>query len=75
MPRVYVGGREVNVPQTGAGNVNIDQMRQAAGVPRGRMLILQHPTGENEVMPTGGRVEVDPYAHFMEAPRAKRGDL
>lgn len=73
MPRVYVGGREVDVPQNWTGNVSVDQIRQAAGVPRGRMLILQRPTGENVIMPARGRIEVDPYDHFMDAPRAKRG--
>ena len=73
MARIYVGGREVDVPRNWRGNANINQIRQAAGVPRGRMLILQRRSGENMVMPDGGQVGVDPYDHFMDAPRAKRG--
>jgi len=73
MARIFVGGREIFVPDDGHGNFDIAQMRQEAGIPLGRAMILQRPTGENVVMPSRGQVMVDPYSHFMEAPVARRG--
>ena len=73
MARVFCGGREIFTSDDGQGNIDIGQMRQEAGIPPGRALILQRPSGENVVMPRRGQVRVDPYTHFMEAPVAKRG--
>jgi hypothetical protein len=73
MARVFCGGREIFVRDDGQGNIDIGQMRQEAGIPPGRALILQKPSGENVVMPRRGQVMVDPYSQFMETSVAKRG--
>ncbi|MFC1781208.1 E2/UBC family protein [Planctomycetota bacterium] len=73
MARYFLGGREIFTPDDGQGRIDIGQVRQEAGIPPGRALILQRPSGENIVMPRQGQVMVDPYSHFMEAPVAKRG--
>ncbi len=73
MPRIFVGGREIHVPSDSDGNVDVRQVRQAAGIPDDRALIVQRPSGENVITPRRGRITIDPYSHAMEAPIARRG--
>jgi len=73
MPRIFVGGREIYVPSEREGNIDVRQVREAAGIPQDRALILQRPSGENIVTPRRGHIMVDPYTHFIEAPVARRG--
>ena len=71
--RVFAGGREVEVPEDNNGNVNVAEVRRAANIPSGRMLMRQRPNGENDILPTRGNITVSPYDQFMDAPRATRG--
>jgi hypothetical protein len=73
MARIFVGGREIEVLEDRNGNIDVEQLRQAAGVPRHRALIRQTRSGENVVLPTHGRMTVNSYEHFLDAPRARRG--
>ena len=70
---IYAGGREVEVPTDDQGTVNVAELRQAANIPGNRMLIHQKPTGENEIVAKYGQVNLNPYDHFMDSPRAVRG--
>jgi hypothetical protein len=71
---MYVNGRECDVPTDGQGRADIVEVRRAANVPSDRAIIQQRPTGENLVMPRHGQISVNPYEHFIESPRAKRGN-
>lgn len=73
MSRIFINGREVEVPQDEQGRINIRQLRDNLGLRRGRDLILQRHSGENIVLPKRGWFEVNPYARFAEAGAAKRG--
>ncbi len=70
MPRVFVGGREIEVPD---GQMSVDDLREAAGIPPNRALIQQHPSGANTMVPRRGYVTVGPQDHYRDAPIAKRG--
>jgi hypothetical protein len=72
MARIFIGGREIEVPTDG-GNVDVRQVREAVGVPENRVLIRQLPSGENFVTPRRGQMRLDPYEHFLEAPICVRG--
>ena len=71
--RIFAGGREVEIPTDSEGNVNVEQVREAANIPPERALIQQRSSGENIVMPRHGQVRLNPYDSFMHAPRARRG--
>lgn len=71
--RVVANGREISVPTDHNGYVEIAEVRRAANVPDDRMMIHQKPNGENAILPHNGRVLVDPYTHFMDSPRGRRG--
>jgi len=71
--RIYAGGREIEVPTDDQGNANVAELRQAANIPGNRMLVHQKPTGENEIIPKSGQVNLNPYDRFMDSPRAVRG--
>ena len=73
MSRIFVDGREIDVPRDARGQINVGQLRDTLGLRRGRDLILQRHSGENIVLPKRGWFEVDPYAHFAETGAAKRG--
>ena len=72
MARIFIGGREIEVPEDAEGYVNVEQLHEAAGVPRDRAIIRQTPSGENTVIPRGRRLRVNPYDRFIDAPRARR---
>lgn len=71
--RIFAGGREIDVPADDNGRVDVSQLRQAIGCAPDRALIQQEQSGENVVLPKGGKVPLGPYSHFIEAPRAIRG--
>jgi len=71
--RMFANGREIDVPEQHDGTVDVQELRRIAGVSEGRMLAQQKRTGGNHVVPTDGRVAVQPYEHFIEVPRAERG--
>ena len=66
-------GRQIEVPQDGQGRADIQEVRRIAGITSDRALIVQKPSGENELLPSAGQVRLDPYARLLDAPRAKRG--
>ena len=72
--KIYAGGREVEVPTNYRGKVDVVEVRRAANIPRGRLLVQQKPTGENMILPRHGSVSISPYDRFMDAPRAVRGE-
>jgi hypothetical protein len=71
--KIFAGGREIDVPTNAQGDVNVADVRRAANISNNRLLVRQKPTGENIILPKSGRVSIDPYAQFMDAPRATRG--
>jgi hypothetical protein len=71
--RIYAGGREVEIPTDASGNADVAEVRRAANVPEGRLLIQQKPTGENLILPKNGSVTLHNYDQFMDSPRAVRG--
>lgn len=70
MARVFVNGREVEVPD---GRMTADDLREATGIPANRALIRQDPSGGNTMVPRRGYVTVNPQDHYRDAPIAKRG--
>ena len=73
MSRIFINGREVEVPMDDDGNVNVEDMRRAANIPPGRAIIRQMPTGENVVVRRRGRTRLNPYYHLIDAPISRRG--
>ena len=71
--KIFAGGREIDVPTDGNGNVDVVEVRRAANIPDDRSLIQQKPSGENFILPRSGRFSINPYDRFMGAPRAERG--
>jgi hypothetical protein len=71
--KVCANGREIDVPTDNQGNVEVAEVRRIANVPDNRMIIQQKPNGENIILPQYGLVRVDPYTHFMDSPRGRRG--
>ena len=43
-------------------------------IPISRPIIQQQSTGENFILPKHGQIQIDPYAHYMDTPRAIRGN-
>ena len=71
--RMMIGGREVEVPTNSNGQVDVVEARRRANIPDNRAIIQQRSSGENYILPKRGTVNVSPYDHFMESPRAVRG--
>ena len=71
--KIFADGREIEVPTDGNGNVEAVDVRRANNVSNDRMMIQQKPGGENFIVPKSGKIHVDPYDRFMDAPRAVRG--
>lgn len=72
MAHVFIGGREIEIPD---GRTSVDELREAAGIPPNRMLIRQHHSGTNTMLPRHGDVLVSPQDHYRDAPIAKRGSF
>jgi hypothetical protein len=70
MARIFVGGREIEVQD---GQMSVEELRQAAGIPPNRALIRQHYSGANTMLPRRGYVTVNRGDHYRDAPIAKRG--
>jgi len=73
MARVFVDGREVEVPRNILGQIDIDSLRERLNLRHGRDLILQRDTGGNFLLPRSGRFRIDPFAYVTEVGKAKRG--
>lgn len=71
--KMYVNGREIDVPTNQAGQVDVVDVRRAANVPDDRVIMRQTPLGENFIMPRHGTIQANPYEHFLESPRGRRG--
>jgi hypothetical protein len=71
--RQMVNGRVVDVPTDADGTLNSDSLRQVAGVPPERPLILQLPDGSNRLVNAGERLQVKPEQYFVDAPAHRRG--
>ena len=71
--RIFVSGREIDLPTDANGRINIEEVLRAANIPNRRTLIQQNQTGENTILPKRGVVRINPYDHFIDAPIAKRG--
>lgn len=69
-----IGGREVTIPSDPNGRIDAGVLRRSLNVPSNRALIRQTPEGTNYVVPKRGKIDVNPYDHFSEAPRAIRGE-
>lgn len=70
-----VNGRIVELQTGDDGCVDSDLLRQAAGIPEDRPLILQLPDGSNRIINPGEQVRVSPEQFFVDAPAHKRGDV
>lgn len=73
MARVFIAGKEYEVPTDSQGRIDVEQLRSVVGVPEERALIHQKPSGENVVVRRRGQVKIGPYDHFMDAPVSRRG--
>lgn len=71
--KLYVGGREIEIPKDEQGKVNVVEVRRQLNLPDNRMLIQQKSTGENVILPDKGQVLLNPYDRFIESGRAVRG--
>jgi hypothetical protein len=69
-----VNGRIVELTTTEDGSVDSDSLRQAAGIPDDRQLILQLPDGSNKVINPGEQLNVPPDQFFSDIPPHKRGE-
>jgi hypothetical protein len=70
MARVFIAGREVEIPN---GRATVEQLREAAGIPRNRIMVRQDGSGANTVLPRRGPLEIVGDDHFTDMPIAKRG--
>jgi hypothetical protein len=68
-----VNGRVVELQTQPDGSIDSDALRQAAGIPENRQLILQLPDGSNRIINPGENIRVPPQQFFMDAPVHKRG--
>jgi hypothetical protein len=73
--RILSNGREIDIPTDENGSADAVQVRRTLNIPDDRAIIQQRPTGESFVLPQHGQIKVNPYEHFIESPRAKRGKL
>ncbi|MCZ6652358.1 MAG: hypothetical protein O7D91_04955 [Planctomycetota bacterium] len=71
--RQMINGHLVDVPTDSDGSVDSDDLREAAGVPHDRPLILQLPNGSNQLINPGEKMRVKPGQYFMDAPVHRRG--
>ena len=71
--RQMVNGRVIDVPTEPDGTLDSDYLREAAGVPAERPLILQLPDGRNRLINPGERMHVKPSQYFLDAPAHVRG--
>jgi hypothetical protein len=70
MSRIFVGGREIEVQ---GGQISVEELRQAAGIPANRALIRQNYSGANTMLPRRGYIKVNPGDHIRDMPIAIRG--
>ena len=71
--RIFAGGREIEIPTDSEGNADVQEIRQAVNIPENRMPIIQRDTGENFLLPSHGKIKLNPYDRFLDAPIARRG--
>ena len=71
--RQMVNGRVIQVPTDTDGGLDSDSLREAAGVPHERPLILQLPDGSNQLINPGEKLKVKPDQYFTDAPAHRRG--
>ena len=71
--RQMVDGRVVEVSTRSDGSVQSGALRQAAGIPDDRQLVLQLPDGSNRIINPGEDVNLPPDQFFTEIPAHKRG--
>ncbi len=70
MARMFVGGVEREIRN---GRMSVEELREAAGISPHRVLIQQHHSGANTLLPRRGEVMVNPEDHYRDAPIAIRG--
>ena len=71
--RQMINGMEIDVPVEPDGSVDADTVREVAGIPQNRALILKRGDGANEFINPGEKVAVRPYEHFADAALHQRG--
>ena len=71
--RQMINGVEIDVPVESDGSVDADTVREVAGIPQDRALILKLRDGANEFINPGEKVVVRPYEHFADAALHQRG--
>ena len=71
--RHMLDGRIIELETQSDGSVDSEALRQAAGIPEERPLIVQMPDGSNTQVNPGERVMVRPGQSFFDAPVHKRG--
>ncbi len=71
--RHMVNGRLVEVRRGPGGGVSSDAIRQAAGIPADRPLVLQLPDGRNRIINPGENLTIPEDQHFRDIPPHIRG--
>ena len=71
--RQMINGMEIDVPVEPDGSVDADTVREVAGIPPDRALILKRGDGAHEFSNPGEKVVVRPYEHFAGAALHQRG--
>lgn len=71
--RYMSSGRIVELPVNANGEIASKQLRDAAGIPDDRPLIVKMPDGSNKQVNPGEDVMLQPGQEFFDAPVHKRG--
>ena len=69
-----INGRFIELETADDGTVDSNALREAAGIPEDRPLVVQMPDGSNKVVNSGESVRVSPGQFFFDAPSHKRGN-
>lgn len=73
MAQRLVGGQVYDIPADSDGMVPVEAIREICSIPDDRNLVGQRSDGGNVVLPGRGRVLIERYIGFMDAPEAVRG--
>jgi hypothetical protein len=73
MKVVTINGKQISIPVAADGTAPADVLREAAGIPSNRALILHQPNGSNQLVNPGQRVQCGDLPHFSDVPQAVLG--
>ncbi len=71
--RTLINCQEYEIPTNSDGSIDADTLRQAAGIPSNRALIMKKTDGGNDVVNPGQKLQVNPGQHFSDMSLHRRG--